>query len=80
MIIRRKIKFSYIAKRLSLLQDNTKYFNVVANLQEKTLYSFNTVSRSINESNNNITENNKTLTESINNLLCNHYHKSDTFR
>ena len=39
----------------------------MANLQRKTLDDFNTVSKSINESN--ITENNKTLTESSNNLL-----------
>ena len=39
----------------------------MANLQRKTLDDFNTVSKSINESN--ITENNKTLTESSTNLL-----------
>ena len=54
---------------ISLLQENTKYFNVVANLQEKTLDAFHTVPKNISKSNNNITENNKTLTESINNLL-----------
>ena len=54
---------------ISLLQENTKYFNVVAILQEKTLDAFNTVLKSINDSNNNTAENNKTLTESINNLL-----------
>ena len=54
---------------ISLLQDNTKYFKVIATLQEKTLDAINTTSKSINESNNKITENNKTLTESIKNLL-----------
>ena len=44
---------------ISLLQKNTKYFNVVANLQEKTIDAFNMVSKSINKSNNNITENSK---------------------
>ena len=39
----------------------------MANLQRKTLDDFNTVSKSINESN--ITENNKTLAESSTNLL-----------
>ena len=53
---------------ISLLQENTKYFNVVANLQEKTLDTFSTVSKSINDSNINVSENNKTFTESINNL------------
>ena len=52
---------------IKLFQEKTKYFNVVANLQEKTL--FNTVSKSINDSDNNIAENNETFTESINNLL-----------
>ena len=37
-------------------------------LHEKTLDTFTTVSKSINDANN-IAENNKTLTESINNLL-----------
>ena len=54
---------------ISLPQENTKQFNAVANLQEKTLDAFNTVSKSINHSNKNIAENNKKLTESINNLL-----------
>ena len=45
---------------ISLLQENTKYFNVVAILQEKTLDAFNTVLKSINDSSNNIAENNKT--------------------
>ena len=53
---------------ISLLQENTKYFNVVANLQEKTFDTFSTVSKSINDSNINVAENNKTFTESINNL------------
>ena len=53
---------------ISLLQENTKYFNVVANLQEKTFHTFSTVSKSINDSNINVAENNKTFTESINNL------------
>ena len=54
---------------ISLLQENTRYFNVAANLKEKTLDAFKIVSKSRNESNNNITENNKAHTESINNLL-----------
>ena len=54
---------------ISLLQENTKYFSIVANLQEKTLEAFNTFSKSINESNNNITGKNKAFTESIDNLL-----------
>ena len=38
---------------ISLLQENAKYFNVVAILQEKILDAFNTVLKSINDSNNN---------------------------
>ena len=48
---------------ISLPQEHTKQFNAVANLQEKTLDAFNTVSKSINHSNKNIAENNKKLTE-----------------
>ena len=53
---------------ISILQENKKYFNVVANLTGKSVDTFNTVSKSINESNKNMTKNNKTLTELINNL------------
>ena len=55
--------------KISLLQENTRYFNVAANLKEKTLDAFKIVSKSRNESNNSITENNKAHTEPINNLL-----------
>ena len=47
---------------------------------KKTLDTFNTVPKSIKESNNNMTKNIKTLENRLTITSLNHYHRQDNFR